>query len=102
MKMLRHLLILWIALLPLRAQTTVTYTNGETDSSALSTSAPNNPTTLSITTGTATQSGLVSGTGAIDISGGGILILSNASNSYTGATTVSSGTTCLLYTSRCV
>ena len=92
MNPLRLLFILGVTLLPLRAQQTIDYTNGENNATTLSTTAPNNPTTLSITTGTATQSGLVFGSGAVDISGGGILVLSDASNSYMGGTTVTGGT----------
>ena len=48
----------------LTAQTTITYTDGQTDSTARSLSAPNDPTTLTIASGVATQSGILSGTKA--------------------------------------
>ena len=60
----------------LSAQTTITYTNGQTDATAYDTSAPNDPTTLTLASGAATQSGVVSGTGAVIKTGAGTLTLS--------------------------
>ena len=76
------------------AQQTITYTNAENNASAITITAPTNPATLTIASGTATQSGAIteSGTtGAINVTGGGTLILSSTNN-YTGGTTISGGT----------
>jgi outer membrane autotransporter protein len=75
----------------LSAQTTVTYTNGQTDSTARSTTAPNDPTTLTIASGSATQSGVVSGNGAVIKLGAGTTTLSGA-NTYSGGAVISNGT----------
>lgn len=45
-------------------QQTVTYNNGDVDATNYNTSPPNNPTTLTINSGAATQSGVLSGLGA--------------------------------------
>ena len=67
----------------LRAQTTVTFTNGQTNSTALVTTAPNDPTTLTIDTGgSATQSGTISGTGGIIKAGAGRLTLSEIGRAH--------------------
>jgi fibronectin-binding autotransporter adhesin len=76
------------------AQQTVTYTDGENDSSNIVITSATNPTTLTISSGSATQSGAISDSGTsgiIDYAGTGTLTLSNA-NTYSGLTTVSSGT----------
>lgn len=83
-----------LASLPLRAQVTITFTNARPAPPAYSTSAPNSPTTLTVSSGTATQSGILSGTGAVELTGFGTLILSGA-NTYTGGTTISAGTLAL-------
>ena len=74
-----------------RGQITVTYVNSDVNAAIYDTTAPNNPTTLTIATGSAEQSGLISGTGGIIKTGAGTLTLSG-SNTYSGGTTVSAGT----------
>jgi len=74
------------------AQTTVQYSKGQNNTTEYDTSAPNNPLTL--TTNMiewATQSGRITGTGAVYKTGAGILYLTNASNSYSGGTYVRFG-----------
>jgi len=75
------------------AQQTINYTDGETDSNAITITAPTNPTTLTIATGTATQSGVVSDSGAsgsLIMSGTGTIVLT-AANTYSGNTTIDFG-----------
>ncbi len=69
---------------------TVTYTSGTTDSASYATS-PGDPLTLLIVSGTATQSGDLTGTGGIIKTGAGDLTLSG-SNSYEGGTILNAGT----------
>lgn len=76
---------------PVLGQTTITYTSGTTDSTSYSTSPPDDPLTLSIASGTATQSGALTGTGGIIKAGAGDLTLSG-SNSYSGGTVLNEGT----------
>ena len=76
---------------PLPAQTTITYTNGQTDATGHSITAPNDPTTLTIATGAATQSGVLSGTGSVIKTGAGTLTLSGA-NTFIGPVAVNAGT----------
>ena len=76
---------------PLAAQVQIDYTNGQTDTTGYDTSAPNDPTTLSILSGTATQSGVLSGTGQVIKAGAGTLILSGV-NTYTNDTFIRDGT----------
>lgn len=76
---------------PLAAQVQIDYTNGQTDATGYDTSAPNDPTTLSILSGTATQSGVLSGTGQVIKAGAGTLILSGV-NTYTNDTFIRDGT----------
>ncbi len=76
---------------PLAAQVQIDYTNGQTDATGYDTSAPNDPTTLSILSGTATQSGVLSGTGQVIKAGAGTLILSGL-NTYTNDTFIRDGT----------
>ena len=53
----------------------------------------NNATSnINVVTGPATISGLLTGTGGLGKQGTGVLILTNTSNDYAGATTISSGT----------
>jgi len=92
MKRFFPILIFLVALLPLRAQQTITYTDGETRPITINTSAPNNPTTLSISSGEATQSGSILGSGSLIITGTGTLILSG-NNSFSFGTTIDSGAT---------
>jgi fibronectin-binding autotransporter adhesin len=77
--------------LPASAQLTVFYTEGDTNSSAYSTTAPNDPLTLSLDFGTATQSGVISGTGAVTSNGQGTLVLCG-DNTFTGSLTLTAGT----------
>src|SRR3954470_2361454 len=56
----RVLFLSALAALPLRAQITITFVDGQTSSTTLDTSAPNSPTTLAIASGSATQSGVIS------------------------------------------
>jgi fibronectin-binding autotransporter adhesin len=72
------------------AQTTVTYTNGETGSTARTTTFAD-PLTLTITSGSATESGAISGDGSLTKTGAGTLIYSGTP-SYLGATSVDAGT----------
>lgn len=74
--------------LPAFAQT-ITYVDGQpADSNPYSTSSV---LTLSLGSGAAQQSGVISGAGGIDKIGAGVLTLSGA-NSYSGATTITAGT----------
>ena len=78
------------------AQQTITYTNGENDSSAITITNPTNPTTLTISSGSAIQSGVINQSGIslegnVFKSGAGTLTLS-AANSYIGTTTINAGT----------
>ncbi|WP_411826985.1 autotransporter-associated beta strand repeat-containing protein [Luteolibacter sp. AS25] len=88
-----HLILFLVLCAPgsLLGQTTTTYNDGDTSAAAIDTSAPNDPTTLSISGGSATQSGVISGTGGLTKTGSGSLTLSGA-NTYTGETIVSGGT----------
>jgi autotransporter-associated beta strand protein len=70
----------------LLAQTTVTYVSTDNKSDPIT---ADSPTVLTIATGTAEQSGVISGS-SIDKQGLGTLILSGA-NTYSGATTISGG-----------
>jgi len=93
--MLKSPLLLAVALasasLPVFGQTTVEYASGTNDASPYSTSGPNNPLTLSVLSGTAEQSGDITGSGGVIKAGTGSLILSG-SNSYSGGTTLQEGT----------
>jgi autotransporter-associated beta strand protein len=73
------------------SQQTITYSNGRNDATAYDTSAPNDPTVLTIDSGAATQSGILSGTGGVIKTGAGALTLS-AANTYDGDTILSAGT----------
>ncbi len=53
-------LLFGLTALPCGAQQTISYTNGEASGTAIVTTAPNDPTTLSIATGSATQAGMIS------------------------------------------
>ncbi len=75
----------------LTAQTTITYTNGQTAATSRSITAPNNPTTLTIASSTATQSGVLSGSGTVIKTGAGTLALSGA-NTFSGPVQVNGGT----------
>lgn len=72
-------------------QQTITFVDTDNSATAIDTTAPNDPTTLTIASGSAEQSGDVSGTGAVIKDGAGNLTLSGA-NTYTGGTTLSAGT----------
>ena len=82
------LLSAFLTAIPARAQ--VVYTDGQTDTTARTTTA-GSPLTLTISAGTATQSGVISGDGSITKTGDGTLRLTGT-NAYTGGTTISAGT----------
>lgn len=90
---LRILLLAGLTFLarPSFGQTTITYLSGTTDSTSYSTTPPDGPLTLSIASGTATQSGALTGTGGIIKEGAGSLTLSG-SNGYEGGTVLNAGT----------
>ncbi len=73
------------------AQSTINYADGDVDTTGYSTSAPNNPLTLSVATGSATQSGNLTGSGSVIKAGVGALTL-NGTNDYLGGTTLGAGT----------
>jgi autotransporter-associated beta strand protein len=75
----------------LSAQVTRTYSNGQTDTTDYSTAPPNDPTTLTIASGSAVQSGILSGTGAVIKTGAGTLTL-NAGGTFTGGASINAGT----------
>lgn len=80
--------------LPLRAQTTITYTNGENNTDGIQIYA--GTVILEVDAGTATQSGMINGgglnsDGGMSKTGAGTLILAHA-NDYNGLTTVEAGT----------
>lgn len=73
-----------------KASITVTYTNGQNDLTNRSTNAPNDPTTLTIASGAARQTGNITGTGGVIKTGAGTLYFYGA-NTYSGGTTISNG-----------
>ncbi|HYC72533.1 MAG TPA: autotransporter-associated beta strand repeat-containing protein [Opitutaceae bacterium] len=75
------------------AQTTITYTNGQNDSTNYDSNALGD-LTLTIASGAATQSGILSGYGNIYKTGGGALTLTGV-NTYSGPMTISAGTLAL-------
>lgn len=79
------------AITSVQAQQTITYVDAEDNANLINTNAPRNPTILTIASGSATQSGVISGSGAVIKEGAGTLTLSGA-NTYTGGTTLSEGT----------
>jgi fibronectin-binding autotransporter adhesin len=83
-------LMMALLCLPMQGATTITFTDGQTDNTNYDTSGANNPTTLTIASGTATSSGVLSGTGSVFKTGAGTLILAGANN-YSGGTTVNAG-----------
>ncbi len=76
--------------LPAHAQTTITYADDETNVTDYDTSA-GGPYSLEIDSGSATQSGVVSGAGSIVKTGAGTLLLPSMSD-FTGDVTVAGGT----------
>jgi len=72
------------------AQVTITYNDGDNDATNYDTTAPNDPTTLTIAIGAAVQSGVISGTGEVIKTDSGSLTLSGE-NSYSGGTVISAG-----------
>ncbi len=91
MSIRRILMILCSVLLGaiVHAQTTVTYDPGENNPNSYD--STDNPLTLSVSAGSAEQSGLLSGTGTVTKSGTGNLTLTGA-NTYTGHTYINGGT----------
>jgi autotransporter-associated beta strand protein len=81
------------ALLSMRlaAQTTITYADGQTDTTDHSVTAPNDPTRLSLAGGFAVQSGLLTGTGSVLKAGAGTLQLTGV-NPFSGSLEVDAGT----------
>jgi len=76
-----------------RAQQTINYNNGDNKSSPIILTSGTNPTTLTISSGNATQSGTISESGGsfgITKAGNGTLILSGT-NTYSGVTSITSG-----------
>ena len=74
------------------AQVVINFADGSDSAAALDTSPPHDPTTLnSLGGGLATQSGDVSGTGAVVKTGAGTIVL-NGANSYQGSTSILQGT----------
>jgi fibronectin-binding autotransporter adhesin len=80
-----------IAALPLSAQVAVTLDDQQTNSTAYDTSSPNSPLTFGIVTGSATQSGILTGSGFVVKDGDGKLTLT-ATNTYTDGTVLNAGT----------
>lgn len=76
---------------PAEEQSTITYTDGEDRTDSIISITTTTTTTLELATGTATQSGVISGVGSIIKDGAGSLIFSGA-NTYTGNTSLVSGT----------
>ena len=76
---------------PLMGQVQVDYTDGQTNATNYNVSGAGSTITLSISSGIATQSGIVSGRGSLLKASAGTVILS-ATNAYTGGTTLSAGT----------
>ena len=83
------LLLVSVLALPARAQTTITYVNGDTNATAYDTTS-GAPYTLTIASGSATHSGALTGSGGITKTGAGTLALTNAITS-SGNVTVSGG-----------
>lgn len=85
---------LTLALGVAHAQQTIIYNNGDNDSSPIIITSGTNPTTLTISSGSATQSGTISESGtvaAVVKAGGGSLTFAGTNN-YSGGTTISDGT----------
>ncbi len=82
-------LLLTLTASTLNAQTTITYTNAENNGTAIDTSPDNH--VLTIDSGSATQSGVISGTGTVTKTGLGTLTLSG-NNTYEGGTFINEGT----------
>jgi autotransporter-associated beta strand protein len=85
-------LLIALAPPPVFAQTTVAFTNDQVDPTDYDTSSGG--LTLTIATGTATQSGAISGTGSITKSGAGTLTLT-ANNTFSGGAALTGGTLAL-------
>lgn len=83
--------------LALPAQTTINYSDGLVRAASIDTSAPNSPTYLYVPSGAATQSGVISGTGEINVSGGQLTLA--GLNTHTGGTRLATGTLVLTNTS---
>lgn len=98
----RHSLSCYIAVLAssvavsgsLQAQQTITYSNGQTAATPITIIAGTNPTTLTIPSGTATQSGIISelGTAGKIIKAGAGAVTLSGSNTFTGGVSLDGGT----------
>jgi autotransporter-associated beta strand protein len=85
----RAALLAWILpVLPTAAALTTTYTDGQINSSTLSAS---DSITLSVASGAASQTGVISGTASVTKSGAGLLSLTGT-NTFSGGTILSAGT----------
>src|SRR5690348_9257563 len=87
------LVALVLAAHPVMGAQTVDYADGENNPLNYVISGTSDPLTLSVATGSATQSGVLSGTGAVIKEGNGSLTISaTAGNTYEGGTTLNAGT----------
>jgi autotransporter-associated beta strand protein len=81
----------FLAALPLSAQTTITFEDGQPDYTDGHTTTAADPLTFTLADGAATQSGLIDGDGSLTKTGAGSLALTEA-NTYSGGTTITGGT----------
>jgi fibronectin-binding autotransporter adhesin len=91
----RTLIASLLAIPSIQAQQTITYSDGENNSSAIVITSATDPTTVELSSGSATQSGPISESGTqsdVDVSAGTGTLTFTGANSYTGDTTIESGT----------